>query len=171
MAPAAELRGKLVIAYEDAAALPAPRASRRSIERQCRPIFIAIHAREIILGIDVSCSAKEKLPEGLESTGTQRISDATHGDVDKEPLRARNRDELEVVGEYPRPVGDEVVLREGHIRIAASYHLGKITMHYADATWKVRYLRGKEGVGRGLSNQGVNGSAVPGTSAGFASIR
>jgi hypothetical protein len=34
-------------------------------------------------------------------------------------------------------------------------------MHNADATWKVPYLRGEEGVGCGVSDQLVDGSAVP----------
>ena len=56
-------------------------------------------------------------------------------------------------------------LRKGHVRITAGDHLGKITMHNAEATEKVRCFRGEQGIGRGLSDQLINGGAVPG--AGF----
>src|ERR1700716_2732250 len=113
----------------------------RSIERQSCSILVVGHARQIISGVDVSCPTKEELLEGPESTGTQRINHATEGDLQKKPLRARNGYELEVVWEYPRPIGNEVILRERCVHIAASDHLGKVAVHNADATWKVRYLR------------------------------
>src|SRR6267143_3320121 len=139
----------------------------RSIERQSCSILVVGHARQIISGIDVSCPTKEELLEGPESTGTQRINHATERDLQKKPLRARNGYELEVVWEYPRPIGKEVILREGYICIPAGDHLGKIAMHDANATSKVRHLRGKKSVGRGLSDQLVDGSAVPGARSRF----
>ena len=67
-----------------------------------------------------------------------------------------------MIREYPRPVGNEVILREGHVRITAYDHLGKIAMHNAEATWKMRYLRGEEGVGCGLPDQLVDSGAGSG---------
>ena len=75
------------------------RIVQRSIEPQGRSKLIVIHARQVISGIDVSCSAKEELLKGPESTGTQRIDYATKGDLYKKSLRARNGYKLEVVWE------------------------------------------------------------------------
>ena len=96
---------------------------------------------------------------------SQRIDDAAEGDLHKKPLGARNGYEREVVWEYPRPIGNEVILREGRVGVAARHHLGKIAMHDADATREVRRLRGEELVGRRLSDQIVDRGTVPG--AGF----
>src|SRR6516162_2373593 len=82
----------------------------------------------------------------------------------KKPFGVRNGHEREVVWEYPRPIGNQVILRERHVGVAARHHLGKIAMHNADATWKVRRLRGEERVGCGLSDQIVDGGAVAGAS-------
>ena len=46
-----------------------------------------------------------------------------------------------------------MILREGYVRITTGDHLGKIAVHNAEATWKVRRLRGEEGIGCGLSDQ------------------
>jgi hypothetical protein len=80
----------------------------------------------------------------------------------KETLRACNRHKLEVVREYPRPIRNEVILREGYVRIAAGDHLGKIAMHNADTAWKVRHLRSEESIGSGYSDQLADRNAVPG---------
>ena len=58
-----------------------------------------------------------------------------------------------------------MILREGHVGVAARHHLGKIAMHNTDATWKVRRLRGEECVGCRLSHELVDRGTVPG--AGF----
>src|ERR1700757_1488873 len=103
------------------------------------------HAREIVLGIYVSCSAEEELVERFHSSRAQRISDASQGDLCKKTLRAWNANKLEVAWEYECPVGNEVMPREGYVRITAGDHLRKIAMHDAEATWKT-YLRRDESV-------------------------
>src|SRR5262249_61276563 len=94
--------------------------------------------------------------------GTQRINGAAEGDLYKKTLGARNGHEREVVWEYPRPIGNEVILREGHVGVAARHHLGKIAMHDADTTREVRRLCGEELVGCRLSDEIVEGGTVPG---------
>ena len=64
-----------------------------------------------------------------------------------------------------------MVLREGYIGVAASNHLRKVTMDYAEAPWKVRCFRREEGIGGRYSDQSVSGGTVPGAGASFASIR
>jgi hypothetical protein len=113
-------------------------AFESGIEPQGCSILIVVHAREIVSRVNVSCAAKEELVECPEDTRTQRINNATKGDLDEKLLRVRNGYELEVPWEYPRPIGNEVVLRERCVHIAASDHLGKVAVHNADATWKVR---------------------------------
>src|SRR5262245_11523942 len=136
----------------------------RSIELQRSSKLGVVHAREIKPGIDVSCPAKEELLEGHERAGTQRIDDAAEGDLYKKPLGAGNGYEREVVWEYSCPIRNEMILREGHVGVAAGHHLGKIAVHNADATWEVRRLRGEELVGCRLSDQIVDCSPVPGAS-------
>ena len=58
-------------------------------------------------------------------------------------------------------------MRERGIRMAAGDHLGKIAMHDADATRKVRRLGGEEGIGCGPADQLVDSSAIPGMRASF----
>jgi hypothetical protein len=89
-----------------------PPVFQDSIESQRRCKFRVIHAREIIPGVHVSCSVKEELVEGLESARAQRMNNAAEGDLYEKLIRARNGYELEVPWEYPRPIGNEVVLRE-----------------------------------------------------------
>src|SRR5262249_14946903 len=138
------------------------------IERQSRSILIVTHAREIKPGINFLCSTKEELVEGHESTGTQWISDAAEGDFYEESLCAQNRHEVKTVWEYACPIGDKVILRERYVRVAASNHLGKIAMYNADATGKVRRLRGEQVVGCLLSHQIIDSCTVSGASFRFA---
>src|SRR5262249_23915781 len=138
------------------------------IERQSRSILIVTHAREIKPGINFLCSTKEELVEGHESTGTQWISDAAEGDFYKKSLCAQNRHEVKMVWEYACPIGDKVILRERYVRVAASNHLGKIAMYNADATGKVRRLRGEQVVGCLLSHQIIDSCTVSGASFRFA---
>jgi hypothetical protein len=63
-----------------------------------------------------------------------------------------------------------MILRDAYIRIAASDHFGYIAMRNADAAWKLLYLCGEEGIGRGFSNQLVDGSTVAGTGPRFDGI-
>src|SRR5712692_8457616 len=88
-----------------------------SIKRQSRSIFVVVHAREIVFGIDVPCTAKEEFFERLERTGTQRINDSAESDLYRKPLRSGDGDQLEVVWESPGPIGNEVILRESHVCI------------------------------------------------------
>src|SRR5262249_8702085 len=115
-----------------------------SIERHGRPKLIVVHAREIVARVHVSCPSEEEFLEGFGGARTQRISDASECDPDGKALRACDRHQLEMVREYPRPIGNKVILRERHVRVAARHHLGKIAMHDADATGKVRRLGGEE---------------------------
>jgi hypothetical protein len=87
----------------------------RSIEAQGCTKLIVIHAGEIVSRINISCPAKEELLECPQGTRTQRINYATQGDLYEILLCARNRYQLEVLREYPRPIGHEVVLRERYI--------------------------------------------------------
>ena len=64
--------------------------------------------------INVSRPAKEELLEGHERAWTQRINDAAERDLYKKPLGTRNGYQREMVWEYPRPIGNEVILGEGH---------------------------------------------------------
>src|SRR5499427_737180 len=129
---------------------------------------MVIHAGEIISGIDVPRPRQEELLEGLQRTRTERSYYPAEGYLYKELLSARDGNELEVVREYPRPVGDEVVLREGDISIAAGDHLRKIAMHDAEAARKVGCFRGEDRVGGGRSDQRVDGRAIPCPSSRFA---
>jgi hypothetical protein len=123
----------------------------KSIEAQDRSKLGLIHAREIVPGINVYCSAEEELVERFHSSGTQRVSDASQSNLCKKPFRTWNGNKLEVVWEYACPVGNEVIPREGYVRITAGHHLRKIAMHDAEATWKTRYLRRNESVSCGFS--------------------
>jgi hypothetical protein len=49
---------------------------------------------------------------------------------------------------------------EGHVRITASEHFGKIAMHDAEASWKTRYLRCKQDVGGRLAEELVCGRSA-----------
>ena len=57
------------------------RAAEDSIKCQARSKLIVIHAREIVSGINVPCTAEEKLLEGVESTRAQRINDPSERDL------------------------------------------------------------------------------------------
>ena len=72
-----------------------------------------------------------------------------------------------MVREDPRPIRNEVILRERYVRITAGDHLRKIAVHDADAAWKVSHFRGEQSVGCGLSDQLVDSSAVPGAGSCF----
>src|SRR5882724_3014621 len=122
-----------------------------SIERQSCSILLVAHARQIIAGINVSCPTEEELLKRFERTRTQRINDAAEGNLHKKPLCSRDAYQLEVIGEYPCPIGNEVILRDAYVRITTSDHFGYIAMRNSDAAWKLLYLCGEEGVSRGLS--------------------
>ena len=133
------------------------------IERQSCSILLVAHARQIVAGIDVSCPAKEELLECLGSTRTQRVNYAAKGNLHKKPFCSYDGYQLEVIWEYPCPIRNEVILREAHIRITTSDHLGYIAMRNSDAAWKVLYLCREEGVSRGLSDQFVDCCTVAST--------
>src|SRR5579872_6183408 len=65
-------------------------ACRKSIQRQRCCKLVVVHAREIISGVDVPCTAEEEFIEGRHRTSPHRISDTSQGDLCKEGLRARN---------------------------------------------------------------------------------
>src|ERR1700730_748575 len=142
----------------------------RLIERQRCSILLVANARQIIAGIDVSCPTEEELLNRFESARTQRINYAAKGNLHKKPLCSRDGYQLEVIWEYPCPIGNEVILRDAHVRITTSDHLGYIAMRNSDAAWKVLYLRGEEGVCRGLSDQYVDCSTVASTGPRFDDI-
>src|SRR5215475_14096867 len=125
---------------------------QKSIEPQGGPKLVVVHARKVVSRINFSGASKEELFEGFGSARTQRIKDASERDFDKKPLCARDRYKLEVIWKYPRPIRDEVILRERRVRIAASHHLGKIAMHNSDAAGKVRCLRCEERVAYRLAD-------------------
>jgi len=60
-----------------------------------------------------------------------------------------------------------VVLREPDIRIAAGDHLRNIPMRDAEAPREVLHFFGKEGVGRGLTDQRFDCGAVADSRVGF----
>src|ERR1700730_8685474 len=105
----------------------------RSIECQSCSILLVAHARKIIAGIDVSGSTEEELLKRSKCTRTQRINYAAKRNLHKEPLCSRDGYRLEVVWEYPRPIGNEVMLREAYVRITTSDHFGYIAMRNSDA--------------------------------------
>src|SRR5476649_1599031 len=76
------------------------------IERQSRSILILAHTRQIIAGIDVSCPAEEELLECLGGTCTQRVNYSAKGDLHKKLFCSRDRYQLEVIWEYPCPIGN-----------------------------------------------------------------
>src|SRR5215469_8342218 len=117
------------------------RIAQDSVEPQGRPKLLVIHVRKIISAVHVPCPAEEEFVKGFHSSGTQRISDTTQGNLRKKRLRSRNGNKLELVGEYPRPVRNEMIPGEGYVRITACDHLRKIAMHDAKATRKAWYLR------------------------------
>ena len=80
------------------------RRKRPSIERQSRSIFIVVHPRKIIFGIDVPCPAKKELLERLLCARTERISETAESDFDGEALGSFDRHQLKVIWECPRPV-------------------------------------------------------------------
>src|SRR5262249_57310265 len=88
--------------------------------------------------------------------------DAAKGNLDGRPLRSRYGYKLEMIRECPRPIRNEVVLREANVRITTGKHLGYIPMSNAEATWEVLDLFCKEGVGRRFSDQPFDRSAVAG---------
>src|SRR5215470_5360425 len=90
---------------------------RSLTERQRCSILIGIHSREIVSGIYVFRPAEKELLERL---------------------RARDGDDGEVSREDARPVRDQVIPREGDIRVTAGDHLGEIAMHDPEATRKSR---------------------------------
>jgi hypothetical protein len=58
----------------------------RSIEPQGRSVFVVIHAREVVSGINVSRPPEEELLECHERARAQRINDAAESDLYKKPL-------------------------------------------------------------------------------------
>ena len=107
----------------------------------------------------------------MASAGTQRINYATESDLYEKLLSARNGYELEVFWEYPRPIGNKVVLRERYVRVVASDHLRKVAVHNAETTRKVRHLCREDSVGSGLADQSFEGGAISGASRLLDSIR
>ena len=99
------------------------------------------------------------------------MNNAAEGDLCEKLIRTRNGYELEVPWEYPRPIGNEVVLRKRYVRVTASNHLGEVAVHNANATRKIRYLGREDRVGCGLSDQTVHGGAVSSASRLLDSIR
>src|SRR6516164_2925850 len=93
----------------------------------------------------------------------QRINATSKGDLRKKRLGAWHGHRPEVIREYPRPVGNEVIPSESHIRITAGHHLGEIAMHDTETTGKTPYLGGKEGVGCRFPEQRLGGGAALGT--------
>jgi hypothetical protein len=77
---------------------PAADIPWKSIEPQDSSKFIISHPRQIICGINVSRSAKEKLLERHESAEAQRIKNAGKRNLDKKPLSAQNGHEFKDVG-------------------------------------------------------------------------
>src|SRR4030095_17121913 len=75
--------------------------------------------------------------------------------------------ELEMIRECPRPIGNEVVLREADVRIATGEHLGYISMSNTEAAGEVFNLFCEEGVGRRLSHQPLDRGAVAGARSRF----
>src|SRR5262245_27861696 len=142
---------------EDSVSRPQAITSSRSVERQRRAVLVVAHACEIVSGIDLPRSAEEELLEGLHRPGSQRMTDTAKGDSRTKWLRAGDGDEREVVREDPRPVGHEVIPREGDVSVSAGDHLRKIAMHDPEAAWETRHLRGEECVGPGCPEQRVGG--------------
>src|SRR5262249_47510813 len=71
----------------------------RSIELQGRRKLSVVHASQIIFRINISRTTKEELHKGVETTGTQRINNASKRNLDREQIRVRNGHKLEVVWE------------------------------------------------------------------------
>ena len=93
----------------------------RSIERQRCPIFVVVHAREVILRIHAPCPAKKELIEGFHCLWSQRIDDTSESDLREVRLCSSNLNELELVREYPCPIRDEVTPGEGDVRAISRY--------------------------------------------------
>src|SRR5262249_52652907 len=104
----------------------------RSIELHDRAELVVFHAGEIVFGIERPRAAEEELLECPRRLRTRRVDDPREGDLHEKPFRARNRHQLEVAREYPRPVGNKMVLREGDVGVAARHHLGKVAVHDAE---------------------------------------
>src|SRR5215831_21126536 len=132
-------------------------------ERERCTILVVIHSREPVSGIHVLRTVEEELLERLHRPGAERITDAGEGDPREERLGTRNGDGREVIWEDLRPVGHEVIPRERDVRVTAGDHLGEVTMHDPEATGETRYLRGEEGIGRGLREQRPGGCPALGT--------
>ena len=92
----------------------------------------------------------------------QRINATSKGDLRKKRLGAWHGHRPEVIREYPRPVGNEVIPSESHIRITAGHHLGEIAMHDAEATGKTPHFCRDERVASGFSEQRLGGGAALG---------
>src|SRR5215470_16750292 len=136
---------------------------RSLTERQRCSILIGIHSREIVSGIYVFRPAEKELLERLRRPGPQRITDSAKRDLPEKRLRARDGDDGEVSREDARPVRDQVIPREGDIRVTAGDHLGEIAMHDPEATRKSRHLCREESVGGGRPEQRVGGGSALGT--------
>src|SRR5205807_3024315 len=112
-----------------------------------------MHAREIEFGVDLPCPAEEEFLECPRRARTRWIDDSRQGNLHEKSFRARNRYQLEVPREYPRPVGNEVVLRERGVRVAARDHLREVAMHDAEASGEVGNLRSEQGIACRFSDQ------------------
>src|SRR5262249_9141202 len=66
-----------------------------------------------------------------------------------------------MIRECPRPIRNEVVLREADVRITTGEHLGYIPMSNTEAAWEVLDLFCKEGVGPSFSNPPSPASVFP----------
>src|SRR5262249_43940461 len=140
---------------------------RRSIERQSRPVLIVVQSSEIIFGIDLPCPGEEILFERLTGARTQRVNDATEGDLDGKSFGTLDRYELKMIWECPHPEGNEVILRKSNVRVTAGDHFRHIAMGNAEAARKVLDLVCKERVSGGLADQRFDRSAITGTSSGL----
>src|SRR5258706_6185247 len=84
----------------------------RSVECKSFSILVLGHADEVMSRVDVSCPAKEEFLECFKGSGPHRINDAAEGDLHRKALRPRYGDQLEMIRERPRPIGDQMVLSE-----------------------------------------------------------
>src|SRR5262249_24276519 len=67
-----------------------------------------------------------------------------------------------MIGECPRPIGNEMVLRKADVRITTGEHLGYIPMSNAEAAREVLDFFCEEDVGCRFSDQPFDRSAVAG---------
>src|SRR2546422_902872 len=121
-------------------------------------------SREVVSRVDVSCAAKEEILERFESPGTRRVNDAAEGDLHRKALGSGYGHQLEMIGERPRPIGNEMVLSKAHVRVTAGDHLGHIAMSDPETAGKMLDLLCVESVGACLSDQPFDRGAIAGAS-------